>query len=251
MCMKGGWAVVAFGAGSKPQFYISGQAVLFARIHRGLNVKIIVTEQKSSVGCTVGTSQGQTCSGTDIPKAHQISMYRLRLLAILNEDAKEDPGSSCFVVGSVIGSIPTTVLATQVLVNSRVMASREPSINMGIAPPSKGLLPPGTIPTILWPNNKVSGSTLATLKQVTNASQKANLNGPVPISEGDARESTSPNGICSSEVTPQHRIIIAVRVPVTQRGNSASEGVSWGADTIRRLEAAPNANGQRQMRREL
>ena len=26
---------------------------------------------------------------TDIPKAHQISMYQLRLLAILNEDAKE------------------------------------------------------------------------------------------------------------------------------------------------------------------
>lgn len=62
-----------------------------------------------------------------------------------------DPGSSCFVVGSVIGSISTTVLATRVLVNSRVMASREPSINMGIAPPSKGLLPPGTIPTMQAP----------------------------------------------------------------------------------------------------
>ena len=41
---------------------------------------------------------------TDIPKAHQISMYQLRLLAILNEDAKESvepifPG--CFACISV------------------------------------------------------------------------------------------------------------------------------------------------------
>jgi hypothetical protein len=31
------------------------------------------------------------------------------------------------------------------------MASREPSTNMGIAPSSKGLLPPRTIPTIQAP----------------------------------------------------------------------------------------------------
>ena len=137
-----------------------------------------------------------------------------------------DPGSSCFVVGSVIGSIFTAVLATRVLVNSRVMASRE---RVNLQPIWVSPLPPRDcfplepsrqfkhlnvaddyyINVSLWPNNNVSGSTLATLKQVTDASQKLNPNGPVPISEGDARESTSPNGIVSRPIGELNALCIA------------------------------------------